>query len=51
MISYLMTSVTYACNFLHEWVRIILYNEGGEEILGFFLMKLMGKSLEAIIGS
>jgi hypothetical protein len=30
MINYLMTSVTHAWNFLHGWVRIILYNEGGE---------------------
>jgi hypothetical protein len=33
MINYLMTSVTYACKISHEWVRIILYNEGGEESL------------------
>jgi hypothetical protein len=36
MINYLMTSVTYAWNFLHEWVRRILYNEGGEESLTSF---------------
>jgi hypothetical protein len=40
MINYLMTSVTYACNLLHEWVRRILYNEGGEESLIFFAWEI-----------
>jgi hypothetical protein len=31
-----MTNVTHAWNFLHGWVRRILYNEGGEEKMIYF---------------
>jgi hypothetical protein len=51
MINYLMTSVTYACSLLHEWIRRILYNEGGEENLGAFTWEIRGKGMETGIGS
>jgi hypothetical protein len=45
MINHLMTSVTHPRNFSHECVKIILYNEGGEESLTSYVGAIGGKRL------
>jgi hypothetical protein len=44
MISYLMTSVTHAWNFLHGCVRRTLYIEGGKGVGGSFVGAIDGKA-------